>query len=93
MRDIWPKGPYNIISLSWGGALTVEIARILHRLKASLHLYFIDSAPNTILAAAKHLGDNEIEREVNLLSRVLKINDLKVICHCTNFSGATNNFF
>lgn len=79
IREIWPKGPYNIISLSWGGALTVEIARILHRLKASLHLYFVDSAPSTIQAAIKHLGDDKIEREVNLLSRILKINDVKVI--------------
>ncbi|XP_018570431.1 fatty acid synthase-like [Anoplophora glabripennis] len=79
MREIWPKGPYNIISLSWGGALTIEIARILHRSKASIHLYLIDSAPITIQATTKHLGEDEVEREVNLLSRVLKINDVKVL--------------
>lgn len=79
MREIWPKGPYNIISLSWGGALTIEIARILHRSKASIHLYLIDSAPSTIQATTKHLGEDEVEREVNLLSRILKINDVKVM--------------
>ncbi|KAJ8967373.1 hypothetical protein NQ314_002933 [Rhamnusium bicolor] len=79
MRAIWPKGPYNIIAISWGGALAIEIARILHKLNTSIHLFLIDSAPNTLQAAIKHLGEDKRDMEINLLSRVLKINDAKVI--------------
>ncbi|KAJ8922067.1 hypothetical protein NQ315_008708 [Exocentrus adspersus] len=90
MREIWPKGPYNIISLSWGGALTVEIARILNRSKASLHLYFVDSSPSSIQAAIKHLGEDGVEKEVNLLSMVLKIVDPKLLSdfkQCPNWES------
>ncbi|KAJ8980787.1 hypothetical protein NQ317_004788 [Molorchus minor] len=79
MREIFPKGPYNIIAMSWGGPLAIEVARILHELKASIHLFLIDSAPQTLQAAIKHLGEDKMEIEINLLSRILKINDTKVL--------------
>lgn len=75
---MWPKGAYNIIGVSWGGALMVEIAKILDKQGASLHLYFIDAAPTTLQAAVKHLGVKNTEIETNLLTRVLKINDAEV---------------
>ncbi|KAJ8961708.1 hypothetical protein NQ318_021308 [Aromia moschata] len=79
MRAIYPKGPYNIIAISWGGPLAIEIARLLHDLKASIHLFFIDSAPNTLQAILKPVGDDTAEAEISLLTTVLKINDIKVL--------------
>lgn len=75
---VWPKGAYNIIGISWGGALMIEIARILAKKGASLHLYFIDGAPGTLQAAIKHLGDDNVTMETNLLTRTLNINDIEV---------------
>lgn len=78
IKKIWPKGPYNIIGVSWGGALTLEIARILSSQGASLHLYFIDGAPHTLQSALKHLGEDNASMETNLLTRILNINDIDV---------------
>ncbi|EEZ97866.2 fatty acid synthase [Tribolium castaneum] len=79
IKKVWPKGAYNIIGVSWGGALMVEIAKILDKQGASLHLYFIDAAPTTLQAAVKHLGESATSIETNLLTRVLKINDAEVV--------------
>ncbi|RZB84952.1 fatty acid synthase, partial [Asbolus verrucosus] len=81
---VWPKGAYNIIGVSWGGALMVEIAKILDKRGASLHLYFIDAAPETLQSAVKHLGEDVNSLEINLLTRVLKINDNEVIKKITD---------
>lgn len=56
----------------------VEVARLLEKNGASLHLYFIDAAPGTIQSAIKHLGEDEKNIEANLLSRVLKLTDIDV---------------
>lgn len=56
----------------------IEVARILEKYGASLHLYFIDAAPETIQSAIKHLGENSKSIETNLLARVLKLNDIDV---------------
>lgn len=74
MKQIYPRGPYNIIGISWGGALAIEVTRILERTGASTLLYFIDGAPETIQAAIKHLGEG-VNAEVNLLTRILNINN------------------
>ena len=55
----------------------VEVARILDKLGASLHLYFVEAAPETLTAAVTHLGEGA-NMETNLLTRVLKINDTEV---------------
>lgn len=75
---MWPKGAYNIIGISWGGALMLEIAKILDKQGASLHLYFLDAAPDTLQAAVKLLGEDLSEMETTLLTRILNINDSEV---------------
>ncbi|KAL3278583.1 hypothetical protein HHI36_016128 [Cryptolaemus montrouzieri] len=79
MRQIWPKGPYSLIGVSWGGALTMEIAKILDQQKASIHIYLIDGAPKTLQSALKHLGENPNDVEMNLITRLFKINDATFI--------------
>lgn len=74
MKEIYPRGPYNILGVSWGGSLAIEIARLLERKGATTLLYFIDAAPETIQAALKHLGEG-VPAEVNLISRILNINN------------------
>lgn len=80
MRKLYPRGPYNIVGVSWGGALAIEVARILERKGANTLMYFIDAAPETIQAALRHLGEGVIA-EVNLLSRILNINNSDVSRH------------
>lgn len=77
MRKLYPRGPYNIVGISCGGALAIEVAKILERKGANTLVYFIDAAPETIQAALKHLGEG-VAAEVNLLSRVLNVNNSDV---------------
>lgn len=77
MRQIYPKGPYNIIGISWGGALAIEVTKILEKTGINTLVYFLDGSPETIQAALKHLGDG-VNAEVNLLTRVLGINNADV---------------
>ncbi|KAG5891273.1 hypothetical protein JTB14_019643 [Gonioctena quinquepunctata] len=79
MRAIYPRGVFNIISVSSGGALAIEIARVLQKENASLHLFFIDSAPRRIQQALKELGENRNDQGLNLLKRVFDIKDTEVI--------------
>lgn len=78
MRAIYPKGVYNIVSISWGGALAIEIARRLHVQKASLHLFFIDSSPLSIQQAFHQLGEDQSDIEINILRTTLGLNDATV---------------
>ncbi|XP_044760998.1 fatty acid synthase-like [Coccinella septempunctata] len=79
MKEIWPKGPYTLVGVSWGGALTMEIARILDQQKASIHVYLIDGAPKTLQMALMHLGENATNVELNLITRYFKINEASLI--------------
>lgn len=77
MKELYPRGPYNIVGVSWGGALAIEVARILEQKGETTLMYFIDGAPETIQSALKHLGDG-VNAEVGLLTRVLNINNADV---------------
>lgn len=77
MRELYPRGPYNIVGISWGGALAIEVARLIEEKGGTTLVYFIDGAPETIQAALKHLGEG-VHAEVNLLTRILNINNTDV---------------
>lgn len=77
MSQINTKRVYNILSVSWGGALAIEIARILETENVKTNLYFVDSAPDTIQSAIAHLNDGA-GRDVNLLCKLLNIVDNEV---------------
>ncbi|XP_017779765.1 PREDICTED: fatty acid synthase-like isoform X2 [Nicrophorus vespilloides] len=77
IHKLFPKGPYNIIGISWGGALALEISRILQK-TANTQVTLMDAAPETIQAAIKYLGKDS-SNEVNLLNRILSINDAEVL--------------
>lgn len=77
MSQINTKRVYNILSVSWGGALAIEIARILEAENGRTNLYFVDSAPDTIQSAITHLNDC-VGRDVNLLCKLLNIVDSEV---------------
>ncbi|XP_060524806.1 fatty acid synthase-like [Cylas formicarius] len=77
--EIWPKGPYNLVGISWGGVLTIEIAKILDKLNASIHIYFIDGAPTTIQSAIRRLGDQPKDMEINLLTRIFNNTEAQVV--------------
>lgn len=72
MKQIFPKGPYNIIGLSYGGILAIEVAKNLERFNAKIQLHFVDGAPDTIQGVFKFLGEGN-NREIGLLCRVLNL--------------------
>ncbi|KRT78122.1 hypothetical protein AMK59_7988, partial [Oryctes borbonicus] len=61
----------NLVGVSWGGALLIEVAKILQK-RASIQLTFIDSAPDTIKTVISHLGE-PANIEVNVLLNLLNI--------------------
>lgn len=73
IMTIFPDGPYNLLGISCGGPLTIEISRILQK-RANTQITFIDGAPDTIQAALKHLGEG-VQSEMNILTKVLNINN------------------
>lgn len=76
IMTIFPKGPYNVVGISWGGALLIEIGKILQQ-RASTQLTFIDSAPYTISTTISHLGES-VSVEVNVLLNLLNITSAEV---------------
>lgn len=93
IKEVWPKGPYNIVGISWGGPLAIQIARILNKGGATTHMYFIDSTPNTIQSAIKQLGEDKNVQEVNLITRLFNISDtdvIKKIKECKNWNDRLN---
>lgn len=80
IQEIYPKNVYNLVSVSTGGALTIEIARHLQQEKpeAKLNMFFIDSAPTFIQNVLVQLGESNKDLEMNILRSIFNINDLKV---------------
>ncbi|GJQ69352.1 hypothetical protein Trydic_g6479 [Trypoxylus dichotomus] len=79
---IFPKGPYNLVGISWGGALLVEVGKILQK-RASTQLTFVDSAPDTIKSVISHLGE-PTDVEVNVLLNLLNITSTEIFRTMTN---------
>lgn len=87
IQEVCPSGPYNLAGISWGGVLAMEIARQLNTQGAKTHMYFFDGAPNTLKSAVKLLGDDEIDSDINLLTRIINIRDIEVIRQLKNCSS------
>lgn len=68
----------------------IEIARNLQQLnpKAALHVFFIDSAPESIQEIAMQLGDGNDNVEINILRYLFSITDVKV-----SFGSYDGHFF
>nr|XP_023020295.1 fatty acid synthase-like [Leptinotarsa decemlineata] len=79
MRSIYPKGVFNIVSVSSGGFLAIEIAKILTKQKASIHLFFIDSAPRKVQQALERLGEDRSDQALNVLKMVFAMKDSEVV--------------
>lgn len=77
MGEIHPKGPYNILAVSWGGALAIEVARKLESKNLKANIYFVDSAPDTIQSAIALLHDG-VGLEINLICKLLNVNSNEV---------------
>lgn len=68
-------GPYNIIGISWGGALATEIAKILEDQKERIQLYLIDGIPETIQSIVTEDGHND-NLEMTLLLELLQCSEV-----------------
>ncbi|KAF2893821.1 hypothetical protein ILUMI_12358 [Ignelater luminosus] len=78
MREIHPRGPYNIIGVSYGGILAIEIAKILEQENCKTQVQFLDGAPDTIQGVLKHLGDG-YNREIRYLCQILNLTNPEII--------------
>lgn len=74
---VFPRGPYNIVAVSLGGALALEIAKNLERDGRNTLVYFVDAAPDTMQSALRIMGDG-VAREVYLITKMLNLNDSDV---------------
>lgn len=72
--EIFPRGPYNLLGISCGGPLTIEISRILEKTAKKTQITFIDGAPDTIQSALNYLGEG-VQSELNFLTKILNINN------------------
>lgn len=88
IKKIYDKNVYNLISVSTGSILTMELARQLQlqKPKAQLQLFFIDNDPQSIETSIQQLGKAR-DLEINLLRNTFSIHDLKVI----NMNFVNNN--
>ncbi|XP_025837114.1 fatty acid synthase-like isoform X3 [Agrilus planipennis] len=73
MENILPNGPFNIVAVSWGGAIATEIAITLEKRGHTTQLYYLDGAPETIQSTLRLLGSG-VKKDIALLTRYLKIN-------------------
>jgi len=86
IKEIYPRGPYNIVGISYGGILAVEIAKNLERAKAKIFLHFIDGAPDTIQGILKHLGEGT-NSEIGILCRILNLTNPDIVKSLSTLSG------
>ncbi|KAF2883952.1 hypothetical protein ILUMI_22210 [Ignelater luminosus] len=78
MREIYPRGPYNLIGVSYSGILAIEIAKILEREDCKTAIQFLDGAPDTIQGALQHLGKG-CNSEIRYLCQILNLTNLEII--------------
>ncbi|KAJ9584287.1 hypothetical protein L9F63_021356, partial [Diploptera punctata] len=65
-------GPYNIVGISWGGAIALEVARLLEAEGHKIRIILVDAAPERMQAIAQQLTKDGTF-DTNLVSALLKI--------------------
>ncbi|KAF5286879.1 hypothetical protein FQA39_LY00412 [Lamprigera yunnana] len=83
---IYPKGLYNIIGISYGGILAMEVAKCLERHNSRIKLHLIDGAPETIQGILKHLGEGA-NSEIGFLCRILNLTSPDIVKSLSTLSG------
>uniref|UniRef100_A0A7R9PIV1 oleoyl-[acyl-carrier-protein] hydrolase n=1 Tax=Timema genevievae TaxID=629358 RepID=A0A7R9PIV1_TIMGE len=71
------EGPYNLVGVSWGGILALELARELQSQDQKIQLFLLDGAPDTTQSIAKLLGTGD-ELQCNIITKLLGIESNKV---------------
>ncbi|KAJ9584290.1 hypothetical protein L9F63_021359, partial [Diploptera punctata] len=62
---------YNLVGISWGGAITLEIARLLEAEGQKTRILLINGAPDTLQVSAQRLNEDG-NFNLNLISTVLQ---------------------
>jgi len=78
IQCIQKQGPYNLMGVSWGGALTLEVAQLLEAQGEKTQVILLDGALDTMLNIVEQLREG-VKLEIQVLCRVLQINSSKVI--------------
>ncbi|KAB0802399.1 hypothetical protein PPYR_04585 [Photinus pyralis] len=86
IKQIYPRGPYNIIGISYGGPFAIEVAKCLERHNCRVKLHLVDGAPDTIQGILKHLGEGS-NNEIGLLCRVLNLTNPDIVKSLSTLSG------
>ncbi|XP_071051537.1 fatty acid synthase-like [Onthophagus taurus] len=87
IQQIYPRGPYNIVGVSWGGILALEISKILEQHK-NTQITFVDGTPDIIKDVFNHLGDIS-NLQLNVISRLLNVTSADILKTMNNTSNLT----
>lgn len=65
--EICPDGPYNLIGVSTGGALALEIAKYLETTaQANVQIYLLDGIPETVQHILNEAKTSRISKKVEI---------------------------
>lgn len=80
VRNIYPNGPFNIIGVSTGGSLALELAKHLEiDLDAKVQLFLLDGAPETMRKMVSEQNKTQNDNEIVLLKYLLNIEDSETL--------------
>ncbi|KAJ9584285.1 hypothetical protein L9F63_021354, partial [Diploptera punctata] len=77
IRKIQEKGPYNLVGVSCGGPLTLEVAYLLEAQGEQIQIILVDATVETTLGIVEHLKEGA-KLEVKVISKLLQINSSKL---------------
>ena len=80
IKEIQSSGTFYLVGLSWGGAITLEIARLLEKAGQKTRVILIDGAPDTLQATVQQLTEDG-NFNVSLISSLLQVKVRKYTCY------------
>ncbi|KAK4881873.1 hypothetical protein RN001_005192 [Aquatica leii] len=86
IKQIYKKNMYNIIGISYGGILAMEVAKCLERHNCRVKLHLVDGAPETIQGILRHLGEGA-NSEIGFLCRILNLTNPDIVKCLSTLSG------
>ncbi|KAF5305398.1 hypothetical protein FQR65_LT07724 [Abscondita terminalis] len=86
IREIYKKNMYNILGISYGGILAMEVAKCLEKQNCRVKLHLVDGAPETIQNILNHLGEGA-NSEIGFLCRILNLTNPDIVKCLSTLSG------
>lgn len=78
MISAFPKGPYNIISISWSSPLAFEVGKYIEKLGKNVSIFVIDGALKTLQRSIK---ETKFTKE-KLIAKILMSEEVSFTLLC-----------